>query len=136
MSYRRAWLLVEDVKLSFDQAVVRSSPGGPNGTSCPPHQEIIQRTEHSSNFGVLIDSDPDWHNAHCRTNRSTGLAGCLTKRWPSAGVFACRNPLCGNWKTRAGGQASLCVLTLLRDSLPWGQVRAELLNGTLSYAST
>jgi molybdate transport system regulatory protein len=31
MSYRRAWLLVEDMKLSFDQPVVRSSTGGPNG---------------------------------------------------------------------------------------------------------
>jgi molybdate transport system regulatory protein len=31
MSYRRAWLLVEDMKLSFDQPVVRSSAGGPNG---------------------------------------------------------------------------------------------------------
>jgi molybdate transport system regulatory protein len=31
MSYRRAWLLLEDMKLSFDQPVVRSSTGGPNG---------------------------------------------------------------------------------------------------------
>ena len=31
MSYRRAWLLVEDVKFSFDQPVVESSAGGPNG---------------------------------------------------------------------------------------------------------
>jgi molybdate transport system regulatory protein len=31
MSYRRAWLLVEDMKLSFDQPVVRSSAGGANG---------------------------------------------------------------------------------------------------------
>jgi molybdate transport system regulatory protein len=31
MSYRRAWLLVEDMKLSFDRPVVMSSTGGPNG---------------------------------------------------------------------------------------------------------
>jgi molybdate transport system regulatory protein len=31
MSYRRAWLLVEDVKLSFNRPVVMSSTGGPNG---------------------------------------------------------------------------------------------------------
>ena len=31
MSYRRAWLLVEDMKLSFDRPVVTSSTGGPNG---------------------------------------------------------------------------------------------------------
>jgi molybdate transport system regulatory protein len=31
MSYRRAWLLVEDMKLSFDRPVVKSSAGGPNG---------------------------------------------------------------------------------------------------------
>jgi molybdate transport system regulatory protein len=31
MSYRRAWLLVEDVRLSFDQPVVVSSAGGPHG---------------------------------------------------------------------------------------------------------
>jgi molybdate transport system regulatory protein len=31
MSYRRAWLLVEDVKLSFDQPVVESSAGGSHG---------------------------------------------------------------------------------------------------------
>jgi len=31
MSYRRAWLLVEDMKLSFDRPVVVSSTGGPNG---------------------------------------------------------------------------------------------------------
>ena len=31
MSYRRAWLLVEDIKLTFDQSVVVSSTGGLNG---------------------------------------------------------------------------------------------------------
>jgi molybdate transport system regulatory protein len=31
MSYRRAWLFVEDVKLSFDQPVVESSAGGSHG---------------------------------------------------------------------------------------------------------
>jgi molybdate transport system regulatory protein len=31
ISYRRAWLLVEDVKSSFDKPVVASSTGGPNG---------------------------------------------------------------------------------------------------------
>jgi molybdate transport system regulatory protein len=31
MSYRRAWLLVEDMKLSFDRPVVKSCTGGPNG---------------------------------------------------------------------------------------------------------
>lgn len=31
MSYRRAWLLVEDIKLTFDRAVVVSSTGGAHG---------------------------------------------------------------------------------------------------------
>jgi molybdate transport system regulatory protein len=31
MSYRRAWLLVEDIKLTFDRAVVVSSTGGVHG---------------------------------------------------------------------------------------------------------
>jgi phosphatidylinositol-3-phosphatase len=34
------------------------------------HLEIVG----GSNFGVLSDNDPDWHNAGCRTNLSTGLA--------------------------------------------------------------
>jgi molybdate transport system regulatory protein len=31
MSYRRAWLLIEDMKLSFDQPVIRTSTGGRSG---------------------------------------------------------------------------------------------------------
>jgi molybdate transport system regulatory protein len=31
MSYRRAWLLLEDMKLGFDQPVAMSSVGGPGG---------------------------------------------------------------------------------------------------------
>lgn len=31
MSYRRAWLLLEDMKLSFDPPVVSSNTGGPGG---------------------------------------------------------------------------------------------------------
>jgi hypothetical protein len=34
------------------------------------HLEIIG----GSNFGVLSDNDPDWHNANCQTNMSTGVA--------------------------------------------------------------
>src|SRR5450756_743272 len=31
-----------------------------------------------SNFGVLTDSDPAWHDAHCATNLSTGLVATET----------------------------------------------------------
>src|ERR1019366_5661421 len=34
------------------------------------HLEIVG----GSNFGVLSDNDPDWHNANCQTNLSTGVA--------------------------------------------------------------
>jgi phosphatidylinositol-3-phosphatase len=33
------------------------------------HLEIVG----GSNFGVLSDNDPDWHNASCQTNLATGL---------------------------------------------------------------
>ena len=42
------------------------------------HLEIVG----GSNFGVLTDSDPDWHNAHCRTNLSTGIVATDTPRSP------------------------------------------------------
>jgi hypothetical protein len=42
------------------------------------HLEIVG----GSNFGVLTDSDPDWHNAHCSTNLSTGLVATETPPSP------------------------------------------------------
>src|ERR1700687_635466 len=36
-----------------------------------------------SNFGVLTDSDPAWHDAHCATNLSTGLVPTETPPTPS-----------------------------------------------------
>jgi hypothetical protein len=37
-----------------------------------------------SNFGVLTDSDPAWHDAHCATNLSTGLVATETP--PTASI--------------------------------------------------
>lgn len=42
------------------------------------HLEIVG----GSNFGVLTDSDPDWHDEHCRTNLSTGVAATETPPSP------------------------------------------------------
>ena len=42
------------------------------------HLEIVG----GSNFGVLTDSDPAWHDTHCATNLSTGLVATETPPSP------------------------------------------------------
>jgi len=42
------------------------------------HLEIVG----GSNFGVLTDSDPDWHDAHCLNNLSSGLTATETPPSP------------------------------------------------------
>ena len=42
------------------------------------HLEIVG----GSNFGVLTDSDPDWHDADCHTNLSTGVVATETPPSP------------------------------------------------------
>jgi hypothetical protein len=65
------------------------------------HLEIVG----GSNFGVLADSDPDWHNAHCRTNLSTGVVATDTP--PSA-------PICPI--TGVGTEAATSAIDLTNES--------------------
>jgi hypothetical protein len=65
------------------------------------HLEIVG----GSNFGVLTDSDPDWHNAHCRTNLSTGLVATDTPQSP---------PICPIAGT--GTEAATPVIDLVNES--------------------
>jgi molybdate transport system regulatory protein len=49
MSYRRAWMLIEDMKLNLDQAVVESSAGGAHGGGASVTafgKQMIERYRH------------------------------------------------------------------------------------------
>jgi hypothetical protein len=75
------------------------------------HLEIVG----GSNFGVLTDSDPDWHNADCRTNLSTGLVATDTP--PSPPIC----PIAG-----IGTEAATPVIDLVNESQgPKGTVNID-----------
>jgi hypothetical protein len=65
------------------------------------HLEIVG----GSNFGVLSDNDPDWHNANCRPNLSTGVAA--TDHPPSPAIC----PIVG-----VGAEAPMPAIDLTNQS--------------------
>ena len=46
-----------------------------------------------SNFGVLNDHSPDWHNANCLTNLSSGQPSLDESSYPNICRFAAREPM-------------------------------------------
>jgi molybdate transport system regulatory protein len=74
MSYRRAWLLVEDLKSSFDTPVVASSTGGPGGGGATltafGATLVAQYRELESQLQPLANAI--WHEVAANVKKSAG----------------------------------------------------------------
>jgi molybdate transport system regulatory protein len=72
MSYRRAWVLIEDMKLSLDMAVVQSSAGGVHGGGAAVTQfgnELIARYRQlESEFQALARTQLGDLGAHAKSD--------------------------------------------------------------------
>lgn len=84
MSYRRAWLLVEDMKINLDQAVVQSNTGGVHGGGASVTEfgkQIISRYRRlEAEFQALAKTHLADLSSHAKTGASWSIGAVSTKR--------------------------------------------------------